>query len=78
MLGFPKNEGLRSTRAGDRAAGRPVHGAAIDRKARKGERASDHAPVLATFADELTLPPLDGGALAEPDLVVRGRGRGRG
>jgi len=52
-LGFPKNDGLRLDLilATEPLARRSV-GAEIDREERKGEKPSDHVPVLATFAPE--------------------------
>jgi len=51
MLGFPKNNGLRIDHifATERLAAR-CSSAEIDRNERKGKQPSDHAPVLATFA----------------------------
>ena len=52
MLSFPKNDGLRLdlVLATAPLAGRCTE-TAIDRNERKGKLASDHAPVLATFAE---------------------------
>ena len=53
MLSFPKNDGLRLDLilATAPLAGRCTE-TSIDRDERKGKLASDHAPVLATFADD--------------------------
>ena len=53
MLSFPKNDGLRLDLilATEPLAGRCTD-ASIDRNERKGKLPSDHAPVLATFADD--------------------------
>lgn len=52
MLAFPKNDGLRLDYI---LATEPLAirctGAEIDRQERKGEKPSDHAPVIATFRD---------------------------
>jgi exodeoxyribonuclease-3 len=50
MLGFPKNDGLRIDHifATKPLAGRCT-GAQVDRDERKGQKPSDHAPVIATF-----------------------------
>ena len=52
MLSFPKNDGLRLDLI---LATRPLTerctGTSIDRNERKGKLASDHVPVLATFAE---------------------------
>lgn len=52
MLGFPKNNGLRIDHifATEPLAHRSTS-AEIDREERKGEKPSDHAPVIAVFAD---------------------------
>jgi exodeoxyribonuclease-3 len=52
MLGFPKNDGLRIDHVDVTAplAARLV-ACVIDREERKGKQPSDHAPVIATFAD---------------------------
>jgi exodeoxyribonuclease-3 len=52
MLGFPKNRGLRIDHifATESMAARS-NGSWIDREERKGKQPSDHAPVLATFAE---------------------------
>ena len=55
MLAFPKNNGLRLDYI---FATQPLAcrctSAEIDRQERKGEKPSDHAPVIADFDDELT------------------------
>lgn len=53
MLGFPKNNGLRIDHvlASAPLAARATS-ASIDRDERKGQRPSDHAPVLVEFRDE--------------------------
>ena len=50
MLAFPKNDGLRLdyVLATESLAGRCIR-ADIDREERKGEKPSDHAPVMAAF-----------------------------
>ena len=53
MLAFPKNDGLRLDyifATGPLAA--RCTSADIDREERKGEKPSDHAPVIAVFGDE--------------------------
>ena len=51
MLAFPKNRGLRIDHIfASEAMARRCTGCVIDREARKGQRPSDHAPVIATFA----------------------------
>jgi exodeoxyribonuclease III len=50
MLAFPKNRGLRIDHIfGTESLARRCDGCWIDRDARKGDRPSDHAPVMATF-----------------------------
>jgi exodeoxyribonuclease-3 len=50
MLGFPKNKGLRIDHVlASAALMERCRAAEIDREARKGEGASDHAPVWAEF-----------------------------
>ena len=52
MLAFPKDHGLRIDLVlGTAAASRRCRGVLVDRDARKGEKPSDHAPVVA-FLDE--------------------------
>jgi len=50
MLAFPKNDGLRLDYIfATQPLGRRCTSAEIDRQERKGEKPSDHAPVMATF-----------------------------
>ncbi|HEX6836335.1 MAG TPA: exodeoxyribonuclease III [Polyangia bacterium] len=50
MLGFPKNRGLRIDHIfATEPLARRCDGCWIDREARKGQKPSDHAPVVATF-----------------------------
>jgi exodeoxyribonuclease III len=50
MLAFPKNRGLRIDHIfGSEEMARRCSGCVIDREARKGQKPSDHAPVIATF-----------------------------
>lgn len=52
QLAFPKNKGLRIDHIlVTQALAERCTGVAIDREARKGKGASDHAPVIATFGD---------------------------
>jgi exodeoxyribonuclease-3 len=51
MLGFPKNDGLRIDHIfATKPLAERCTGAEIDRDERKGQKPSDHAPVIATFA----------------------------
>lgn len=53
MLAFPKNNGLRIDHIlASKSLAARCAAASIDRDERKGKLPSDHAPVLATFADE--------------------------
>ena len=50
MLGFAKNPGCASTTSSPRAPfAATLRRLRIDREARKGQNATDHAPVIATF-----------------------------
>ena len=52
MLAFPKNRGLRIDHIfATEPLARRCDGCWIDRDARKGQKPSDHAPVVATFSD---------------------------
>lgn len=52
MLGFPKNDGLRIDHVDvTEPLARRLSEVTIDREERKGKQPSDHAPVIATFAD---------------------------
>jgi exodeoxyribonuclease-3 len=51
MLGFPKNDGLRIDHIfATKPLAERCTGAEVDREERKGQKPSDHAPVIATFA----------------------------
>ncbi|MCE2486619.1 MAG: hypothetical protein J4F42_13975, partial [Desulfurellaceae bacterium] len=53
QLAFQKNQGLRIDHIlVTQTLARRCTGVQIDRQARKGKGASDHAPVLATFSNE--------------------------